>query len=181
MDRGLCAEFESVEAVVAAARRLRALGVRRIDAYTPFPIRELDKVLALPRSQIPSLVFAAGVTGAAVAYGIQYWCAAIAYPVNVGGRPLHSAPAFIPITFETTVLFASLAAFLLALAKAGLPRLHHPLFEVEGFERASIDRFWIAVDARDLRLEDGVTSFDALRSTLEGLGASRIGLFGGEP
>jgi hypothetical protein len=153
MKLGIMAEFESPEALLLAVSKLREMGLRKLDAYTPYPIREIEPLLEIKRSYIPKVVLAMGLVGAAGAYTLQWWCAAVSYPLNVGGRPLHSAPAFIPITFETTVLFAAGTCFLLALYAAGLPRLHHPVFEVEGFESASIDGYWVAIAADDPKLD----------------------------
>src|SRR4051794_30630701 len=99
------AEFTSAEGILAAAGRLAELGYRRMEAWTPYPLPPLEPLLGVPRTPIPKLVLAAGATGAAFAYGVQTWMNAYDYPLNVGGRPLHSGPAWIPITFETTVLF----------------------------------------------------------------------------
>jgi hypothetical protein len=153
MKLGVMAEFETAEALLHAVERLRELGLRKLDAYTPYPLREIEPLLEIKRSYIPKVVLAMGLLGAVCAYTLQWWCSAISYPLNVGGRPLHSAPAFIPITFETTVLFAAGTSFLLALYTAGLPRLHHPVFEVEGFESASVDGYWVAIGADDPKLD----------------------------
>ncbi len=169
MKLGVMAEFGSAEALILAIPRLRALGLRKLDAYTPYPIRELEPLLEIKRSFIPKAVLAMGLLGATAAYTLQWWCAAVSYPLNVGGRPLHSAPAFIPITFETTVLFAAGTAFLLALVAAGLPRLHHPVFEVEGFESASIDGYWVAIAADDPKLDAALVERELL-----GAGAKRV-------
>jgi hypothetical protein len=169
MKLGIMAEFGTAEALLGAVSRLREMGLRKLDAYTPYPIRELEPLLEIERSYIPKVVLAMGLVGAAFAYTLQYWCAAISYPLNVGGRPLHSAPAFIPITFETTVLFAAGTSFLLALYAAGLPRLHHPVFEVEGFESASVDGYWVAIAADDPKLDPAATERE-----LREAGATRV-------
>jgi hypothetical protein len=113
------------------------------------------------------------VLGGGVGYLVQWWCNARAFPINVGGRPLHSVPAFIPITFESAVLAASLTGFFSMLALSELPRLNHPLFEVEGFDRASVDRFFIGVDQADPRFDERV------REELTALGALRCERLGG--
>jgi hypothetical protein len=169
MRLGMMAEFGSAAELVRAVTRLRAMGLDKLDAYTPYPVPELEPLLGIPRSFIPKAVLAMGLFGAVSAYTLQWWCAAVAYPLNVGGRPYHSAPSFIPITFETGVLFAALTAFTLPLVLAGLPRLHHPVFEVEGFESASVDGYWLAVAADDPRL-DRAAAEEELRS----LGAKRV-------
>jgi hypothetical protein len=141
----LVAELDSPEGVVAAARRVRALGYSRVEAYTPFPIPELDDALAIRRTRIPILVLLAGFTGAGLALLIQWWTNAFDYPLEVGARPPFSLPADVPIVFETTVLLASITAFAAVLLAARLPRLHDPLFDLPGFERTRIDRFWIVI------------------------------------
>ena len=175
MKLGVMAEFGSAEELHRAVVRLRELGLRRLEAYTPYPIRELEPLLEIKRSFIPKAVLAMGLFGAISAYALQWWCAAVAYPLNVGGRPYHSAPAFVPITFETGVLCAALTAFVLPLALAGLPRLHHPVFEVEGFDSVSVDGYWVAVAADDPKL-------DRVRAEgeLHDLGARRVVQVGGK-
>ena len=171
----LVAELDSPERAVVTALRARELGYVRLEAYTPFPIAALDAALDIPRTRIPVVVLGAGLTGAAVALGIQWWTNAVDYPLDVGGRPLFSIPADIPIVFETTVLFAALAAFASVLLAGRLPRLHHPIFDLPGFERTSVDRFWVVIGdaftgADDTR-EDEVAE---LTSELEHLGARVI-------
>jgi hypothetical protein len=143
------AEFETADAMVAAVKRLQAAGYTTLDMYTPYPIHGSDELLKLKRSPVPYIVFTAGMCGAAGAYGLQWFLNAFLYPLNVGGRPPHAGPAFIIVTFEMGVLFAALTAFAIVFVLAGLPRLWHPIFEIEGFERASIDRFWISVESDD--------------------------------
>jgi hypothetical protein len=154
---GLLAEFATPELLVAAVRAARRTGLTLMEAFTPFPVPAVEEALALAPSRISRVVFAAAVTGALFAYGLQYWVAAVAYPLNVGATPLHSGPAFIPITFETTVLFGSIAAFISLFAFTGLPRLWHPVFEVRGFESATLDRFWLGIDGRDPRYDAAST------------------------
>jgi hypothetical protein len=176
MKRGLVGEFATPAALLAATVRLRALGYTRLDAFTPYPVEEVTAALALPRSRIPVVVLAAALSGGAFGYLVQWWTTAVSWPLNVGGRPLHSAPAFIPITFESAVLFGAVAAFASLMIATGLPRLWHPLFEVEGFASASIDRFWIAVDRTD-------PSFVARQvdAVLHESGALRVAPFGDDP
>jgi hypothetical protein len=164
----MLAEFDTPEAIERAVDSLRALGYARMEAYTPHPIPQLEAKLGIARSRTPWVVLAGGATGAIFAFLLQYWLNGIDYPLNVGGRPLLSAPAFIPITFETTVLFASLAAFVTWLVVSRLPVLDDPILEVEGFS-ASIDRFWLAIAASD-------PAFGLERSAehLRGAGALRI-------
>jgi len=142
-------ELDSADALLAAAARLRELGYSSLEAYTPFPIPELDEVLELPRTKLPWLALFAGASGGVLAFLVLWWTNAFDYPIDVGGRPLNSIPTHVPIIFESTVLLAALTAFGSALVLSGLPRLHHRVFEIDGFERTTIDRFWIIVG--DLR------------------------------
>jgi len=145
---GLAAEFAEPDQLVEAARLLRSKGFRRMEAYTPYPIEELNEIIR-KFNPLPALVFAGGALGAATAWIMQYYIAAIDYPTNVGGRPLYSWPSFIVITFELTVLFAACTTFFGCLALCGFPRPNFPMFNVERFRAASRDRFFLCVEARD--------------------------------
>jgi hypothetical protein len=166
---GLMAEFGTTGEVVAAARKVREAGYTRIDAFSPFPIEELAHALELPPSRLPLVVLIGGVLGLLGGFGLQYWSAVIAYPFNIGGRPDFSWPAFIPPTFETTILFAALSAVLGMLALNGLPQPYHPVFNVEAFALASRDRFFICIESLDPRFDRVAT-----RMFLEGLGTDRV-------
>ena len=150
---GLLAEFDSPEALVMAARRAREAGYRKMDAYTPFPVEELDDALELGRTGVPTIVLIGGLLGAVLGYSLQYYISVIDYPINVGGRPLHSWPAFIPVTFETTVLLAGLFAVLGMLALNGLPMPYHPIFNAPRFSLASHDRFFLCIEATDPKFD----------------------------
>jgi len=149
----IAAEYDSAHALVRAAGMLRDRGYVRVDAYTPYPLPELEDRLGIRRTRLPRSVFVAGLLGACVGYGIQWYCNAWSYPIRVGGRPLDALPAFIPITFETTVLFAALATFVGFFVASRLPEPWNPLFELPGFDRATVDRFWLAIDGRDPRYD----------------------------
>ena len=149
MTRQYIAEFGAPEQLLGAARQLRRDDHILLDAFTPFPVAELDDILALKPSNIRWTMLASGVFMAALAYWLQWYSAVVDYPLNVGGRPLHSWPAFIPVTFEMTVLFASIAAVLGMLASNGLPMPYHPVFNVPAFSFASRDRFFLCIEARD--------------------------------
>jgi hypothetical protein len=165
MRSGVLAEFATPEALDRAFASLRRAGYTRLGAWTPYPSRSI--VRSLPESILPWIMLAAGLLGGGAGYVIQWWVNLRAFRIDVGGRPLNSAPAFIPIAFESAVLAAGLAGFFALLWACGLPRLHHPLFEVEGFERAAVDRFWLGVDDTDPRFDAGVAD------ELAGLGALR--------
>lgn len=141
----LIAELDSPESAIGVARCVRRLGYRRVEAFTPFPIPALDEALEIPRTKLPYVVLAAGLSGLGIALLIEWWTNAFDYPLDVGGRPLGSYPAWVPIIFETTVLVASLTAFATVILLSRLPRLHNPLFDLPGFQRTSIDRFWILI------------------------------------
>ncbi|WP_437475684.1 DUF3341 domain-containing protein [Sorangium sp. So ce1014] len=149
MRRGLLAEFETPEAMLRAITELRSRGYRRLDAFTPYPVHGVDEALGLRRSPLNWIVLPFALAGAAGGYLVQWYNNAYDYPLNVGGRPQHAAPAFVPITFEMTVLASALAGFVALLVLMRLPELWSPIFDVPGFERATIDRFWIGIDARD--------------------------------
>lgn len=167
---GLMAEFRDVGSIIEAAHRAYDAGYRRMDAYTPFPIEELVEALGWKtRGRLPRLVLLGGLVGAATGYGLQYWVSVIAYPVNVGGRPLHSWPSFIPVTFEMAILFAALSAVLGMLALNGLPRPHHPVFNAPRFALATTDRFFLCIEAADPRFDPVAT-----RQFLESLDASDV-------
>lgn len=165
MRSGVVAEFPTVESLENAYEALARAGYTRLTTWTPFPVRKVLK--KLPDSLVPWIMLAAALLGGGAGYLIQWWCNARSFPINVGGRPLHSAPAFIPITFESAVLASSVVGFFVLLGFCGLPRLHHRVFEIEGFERAMIDRFWIGVDDSDPAYADQVatqlTEMGALR------------------
>jgi hypothetical protein len=166
---GLMAEFDNPTALVHAAHSARDAGYRRMDGYTPYPIEELHEALELHDSRLPKLVLMGGIAGCLGGYGLQYWASAIAYPVIVAGRPYHSWPAFIPITFECTILAASLTAVLGMLALNGLPQPFHPVFNVPRFALASRNRFFLCIEARDPKFD-----VDETRRFLESLGAREV-------
>ena len=146
---GLLAEFSDPNELIAAVRHTREAGYRHMDAYTPFPIEELAEELGVRRSHLPLIVLAGGIIGGLAGFGLEYWTSAIDYPINVGGRPLFSWPAFIPVAFETTVLGAGLSAVFGMLALNGLPMPYHPVFNVPRFALSSRDRFFLCIKATD--------------------------------
>ena len=150
---GLMAEFDDPTTLVAATARAHHEGYRRMDAYSPFPIEELHEALGSPPSRLPLIVLIGGLSGCIAGYLLQYWVSVIAYPVNVGGKPFHSWPAFIPVTFECTILAAALAAVLGMLALNGLPMPYHPVFNVARFALASRNRFFLCIEARDPKFD----------------------------
>lgn len=167
---GLVAEFKEPEEILAAVKRAKADGYRLVEAYTPFPVHGMYEALEIEDPKIPWTIFIAGVLGATVGYGLQYVVNVpvfdhlppflrfirelptmneMSYPVNVGGKPFHSWPNFIPIAYETTILFAAIGAFLGVLIYNGLPRPYHPIFNAPRFDLASQDRFFLCIQATD--------------------------------
>lgn len=166
---GLLAEFANPEALILGASGLRDDGYVEMDAFTPFPVEELPEALGRTSSPIPWIVLAGGLLGGSSLFGLALWVSAVAYPLNVGGRPLNSWPSFVPPTFEGTVLFASFAAFLGVFYLSRLPRLHHPVFEIERFRRASTDSFFLLVESTDGKFDRAQTE-----QRLRDLGASEV-------
>ncbi|MGA2813354.1 MAG: DUF3341 domain-containing protein [Candidatus Acidiferrum sp.] len=146
---GVMAEFETVRQFLHAAEQVRDAGYKHMDAYAPFPVEGLTEALGLGRNKVALVTLLGGLCGGLGGFGFEYWVNVISYPMNVAGRPLNSWPAFIPVTFELTVLGASLAAVFGMLAMNGLPRPHHPVFNMQRFVRASTDRFFICIEASD--------------------------------
>ena len=146
---GVMAEFNNPTSLVNAAREARALGYRKMDAYSPFPIEALTEVLHLPKSKLPLIVLIGGILGGLTGYLLQYYVTVIYFPINIAGRPLHSWPMYIVITFELTILFAALSAVFGLLAVCGLPMPYHPVFNVPRFASASRSRFFLCIEATD--------------------------------
>lgn len=166
---GLLAEFVDADELVAATARTHADGYREFEAYAPFPVEGLSDALDFRRTRMPLVVLVGGIVGCLSGIALQYYCTVIAYPLNIGGRPLVSWPSWVPVIFEMTVLFAALAAVLGMLALNGLPRPHHPLFAIPSFDRATQDRFFLCILARDPKFHSRTT-----RQFLEGLGAKEV-------
>src|ERR1700681_1805859 len=157
---GLMADFASAQELVAAAHKTHAAGYQKIDAYSPFPIEGLAEAIGFHKNRVPLVALIGGIS----AYSLQYWVAAITYPTNVGGRPFHSWPSFIIVTFELTILFGGLSAVIGMLALNGLPMPYHPVFNVPEFAKASDNKFFLVVFSSDPQFDVSQT-----RSFLSGL------------
>jgi len=150
---GVMAEFDDPQALVDATERAFQAGYRRMDAYSPFPIEELHHALHAPSTKLPLIVAIGGLLGGGGGLLLEYWVSAIAYPINVGGRPYFSWPAFIPVTFECTILGAVIAAVFGMLALNSLPMPYHPVFNVPRFALASRNRFFLCIEAKDPKFQ----------------------------
>lgn len=148
---GIVGEFRESQDILKAAHFIKAAGYTRAEAYTPVPVEHLADTLGYRGSPVAACTLIAGIIGGLSGFGMCWYANVISYPWNIGGRPYNSWPAWIPITFEMTVLFAGLTAAISMIILNGLPRLHHPLFAVPGFEAASRDRFFLCIEARDPR------------------------------
>jgi hypothetical protein len=166
---GIMAEFDDPNALVAATHRAYLEGYRRMDAYSPFPIEELHEALGSRHTRLPLIVLIGGLVGCIGGYALQYWVSAAAYPLNIGGKPLHSWPAFIPVTFECTILVAALSAVFGMLALNGLPMPYHPVFNVSRFALASRNRFFLCIEATDTKF-----GLEETRRFLETLGPREV-------
>ena len=166
---GIMAEFEQPEQVVNAAKSAYAAGYRKMDAYSPLPVHGLSEALGFQYTRLPMIVLIGGILGCLGGFAFQYWVSVINYPVIIGGKPMNSWPSFIPVTFECTILFAALSAVFGMLALNGLPHPYHPVFNVDRFEHATRDRFFLCIEARDPKFDRAGT-----RAFLEGLEAHEV-------
>jgi len=165
----ILAEFRTTDEILHAVKTAYAQGFRRMEAYSPMPVEGLAESLGFERNRIPLVVLIGGIVGGSLGYFMQWYSAVVHYPLNIGGRPFHSWPSFIPITFETTVLMAAFSAVFGMLALNGLPRPHHPVFDVERFALASRNRFFLSILA-----DDPLFDTDLTYKFLEGLNPHEI-------
>ncbi len=166
---GLMAEFETATDLVNACNRSREAGYTDMDAYSPIPIEELHHAIGFPHTKLPLMVLIGGLLGGAGGFSLEYWVSAVAYPLNIGGKPLVSWPMFIPVTFECTILGAALTAVFGMFALNNLPQPYHPVFNVPRFAMASRNRFFLCIEATDRKFDLGST-----RAFLETLGAREV-------
>ena len=166
---GLMAEFDNPTDVVRAAQSVYDEGYRKLDAYSPYPIEELSEAIGFHKNRVPLVVLIGGLLGASGGAALCYWVSAIAYAENVGGRPLNSWPAFIPVAYECTILLAAIFAVLGMIVMNGLPQPYHPVFNAPRFELASRDHFFLCVEAVDPKFD-----LDQTRAFLSTLGARDV-------
>ncbi len=166
---GVVAEFDNPTDITVAAQRAKQSGYTRLDAYSPYPVEELSEVIINRHTRLPWLIFLGGIVGCVGGYLLQYYTSVIAYPINVGGRPLNSWVSFIPITFECTILLASLTAVVGMIALNGLPKPYHPVFNIPRFDLASRNRFFLVIEANDPKFSHGDTT-----QFLRGLNAREV-------
>ena len=165
----IVAEFTSAEALLEATQQTSNEGYREMDTYTPFPIHGLSDAMRFHDIRVPWFIFTGGLIGAFTGYTLQWYTAAVDYPLNVGGKPLNSLPSFFPVTFECTILFSAITAFICMFGLNGLPKPYHPIFNTPGFQRATVDRFFLAIEATDPKFDPETTA-----EFLRGLGAVSV-------
>ncbi len=166
---GVVAEFDTPEAVIDAANAAREAGYKKMDAYTPFPVNGLDEALGMTNTRLGWVVLFMGIAGGVTAFAVQYFANAVYYPINIGGKPLNAWPNFIIITFECTILFAAFTAGLFMLARNGLPRPYHSIFNTPNFAAATRDHFFLCIEATDAQFDAG-----KVRSFMETLSPLRV-------
>jgi len=166
---GILAEFKTPASILDAAGRAYAEGFRQFDCHTPFPVHGLDRAMGLAASKVPWLVLGGGLTGGSCGLLLQWWTSAVSYPLIIGGKPLFSYQAFVPVTFELTILLASFGAVFGMFALNRLPMFYHPIFRAPTFHRATDDRFFLSIEAKDPRFDVART-----RQFLEAIGGENI-------
>jgi hypothetical protein len=166
---GLVAEFSTVDGIMAAAEKAKKAGYKRMESYTPFAVEGLDEAVGHQPTKLGWVVLIMGITGFATGFFMQWYSNAVFYPLNIGGKPLNSWPNWVVITFECTIIFSAFTAGLFMLGRNGFPRPYHSIFNTPGFERASRDRFFLCIEAKDEKFDREKT-----RQFMETLGAERV-------
>lgn len=166
---GILAEFDTATELVDAARKVRDAGYTKTDAFSPFPLHEIDEALGIKRSILPYLIFAGGITGLLAGLGLQYYTHVIDWPIIVGGRPAFSLPSFVPATFELTILFSALVAVFGMLLLNGLPQPYHPVFNVPRFALATREKFFLIIESADPKYD-----YEETKSFMESLNAQEV-------
>ena len=166
---GIMAEFSEPEALIAAIRKVRGQGYTKMEAYTPFPVEGLTEELGKPKTKIQWLILCGALAGGLGGFGLQTWTTTMAYPLNYGARPHFSWPAYMPVTFELTVLLAAFTAVIGMIVLNGLPQPYHPVFNVKEFDAASKDKFFLCVESTDPKFDS-----TAVKSALTSAGATAV-------
>ncbi len=166
---GIMVEFGSATDLVDAARKVRDAGFTRTDAFSPFPLHEIDEALGIKRSILPYLIFAGGITGLLSGIGLEYFVHVIDWPIIVGGRPAFSLPSFVPPAFELTILFAAFTAVFGMLFLNGLPSPYHPVFNVPRFALVTREKFFLIIESTDPKYD-----YEETRNFMEGLGGQEV-------
>jgi hypothetical protein len=163
------AEFATSQEIVEAARKTVAAGFTKVEGYTPVPLEDLNTIIHRTRTRLPRFILACGLTGMATGFALQYWASVVAYPFNIGGRPLAAWPAFVVPSYELTILFSAIGAALGMIVFNGLPQPYHPVFNVERFSLASSDKFFLVIESADPKFDRKATP-----AFLESLGAKGV-------
>ena len=166
---GLLAEFDTPTELVAAAEKVRDAGYKKTDAFSPFPLHEIDEALGIKRSILPFLVLGGGIVGLLTGLGLQYFVHVVDYPIIVGGRPFFSLPAFIPASYELTILLAAFAAVFGMIALNGLPQPYHPVFNVPRFALATREKFFLLIERKDQKFD-----YEQTKSFMESLNPQEV-------
>ena len=166
---GLLAEFDTPTQLVEAAAKVRDAGYKKTDAFTPFPLHEIDEALGIKRSILSFLVFGGGVVGLLSGIGLQWFVHVYDYPIIVGGRPFFSLPSFIPASYELTILLAAFTAVFGMLALNGLPQPYHPVFNVPRFALASREKFFLLIETKDAKFD-----YDETKNFMQTLNAQEV-------
>jgi len=166
---GYIAEFDTPEELIAASRKVRDAGYKKVDAFTPFPVEGLSDAIGFRDKYIPTLMLCGAIIGSIWGLSVQVFGLGWSYPLNIGGRPIWSWPNFIPITFEATVLTCAFTGVIMMFALNGLPQFYHPVFDVPNFDRASTDKFFLLIEAKDAKFDPIAT-----REFMDGLGSERV-------
>ncbi len=166
---GLLAEFDTPTQLVAAAEKVRDAGYKKTDAFSPFPLHEIDEALGIKRSILPFLVLGGGITGLLSGIGLQYFVHVLDYPIIVGGRPFFSIPSFVPVSYELTILLAAFTAVFGMIALNGLPQPYHPVFNVPRFALATREKFFLLIERKDAKFD-----YDQTKTFMESLNPQEV-------
>lgn len=150
---GMLAEYDNADALIAGIKKAKEAGYTKLDGYSPYAVSGIADALGFIKSEMATVMLCGGICGAICGFLMQYYTNAVDYPFNIGGKPYNSWPMFIPVTYEPGILTTCLAGVFGLLALCGLPKLYNPLFNVPAFERSTIDRFFLFVQANDEKFD----------------------------